>query len=74
MVNHGGVEQQVLSGQQEVDDVVLRRPDGDAAADAQVAQDVQHLGIAAEFLQKRNNHLELGLRIYLVPIVHPFHV
>ena len=52
VVNHSGVEQQVLAGQQEVDDVVLRRPDGDAAADAQVAQDVQDLRVATEFLQQ----------------------
>ena len=57
VVHHRGPEQQVLPGEQEVHDVVLRGADGDAATDAQVGEDVEDLGVPAELLEEGDDDL-----------------
>jgi hypothetical protein len=57
VINNRRVQEQIFSGQQKVDNVVLRRSNGDTATDAEVAQDVQDFRIATEFFQQRNDDL-----------------
>ncbi len=57
MIDNRRVQKQIFSGQQKVDNVVLRRSNGDAATDAKIAQDVQNFRIATELFQQRNDDL-----------------
>ncbi len=57
MIDNRRVQKQIFSGQQKVDNVVLRRSNGDAATDAEVAQDVQDFWIATKLFQQRNDDL-----------------
>jgi hypothetical protein len=57
VIDNRRVQEQIFSGQQKVDNVVLRRPNGDAATDAKVAQDVQDFRIATKLFQQRNDDL-----------------
>ena len=61
MINDGRVQEEIFSGQQKVDNVVLRRANGHAATDAKVAEDVEDLRVAAEFLEQRDDHLDVFL-------------
>ena len=57
VVHHQSPEEQVLPGEQEVHDVVLRGADGHAAAHAQVREDVEDLGVPAELLEEGDDDL-----------------
>ena len=61
MVHNSRMQQQILSGQQKVDDVILRRPYCDAATDAKVTQNIQNFRITSEFFQQRNDDLDVLL-------------
>ena len=61
MVHNSSMQQQILSGQQKVDNVVLRRSYRDAATDAEVAQNVQNFRITSEFFKQRNDDLDVLL-------------
>jgi len=59
MINHCSVEKEIFSGQQKVDNVILRWTHCNAATDAKVAKDVQDLRVAAELLEQRDDHLDV---------------
>lgn len=61
MVDKLSLQQEVPAGQKVVADVVLRGADCGAVTDAQRAQDVQHLGVAAVLLQQGDDDFDVLL-------------